>query len=124
MPLLSVTYDVTPIFTAKWDVTSGESLYIRFDLKSTLAGTVFDLPSIKSYMQTHLTFTLDEYADTSKVTAITLEAIQAQTGYGIPLNVEIGVMGSTGITWGDYFMPTTLDKEFTVSATNITITEV
>ena len=120
----AVTYDVTPIFTAKWDVTSGESLYIRFDLKSTLAGTVFDLPSIKSYMQSHLTFTLDEYADTSKVTAIALEAIQAQTGYGIPLNVEIGVMGSTGVTWGDYFMPTTLDKEFTVSATNITITEV
>jgi uncharacterized phage protein gp47/JayE len=121
----SVTYDITAtngtVFTAKWDTTSPEALYIRFDLKAITSGTVFDLTAIKSYMETNLTFKLGEYADTSKVTASALNAIQSQTGYGVPLNVEISLDGST---WGDYFTPSALNKEFNVSATNITITEV
>ena len=124
----SISYDVTAtngtIFTAEWDTTVAEALYIRFDLKATQSGVVFDLTSIKNYMETNLTFVLDEYADTSKVTAAALQAIQIQTGFGVPLNVEIGIMGSTGITWGDYFIPSALNKEFVVSANNITITEV
>lgn len=121
----SVTYDITAtngnIFTAKWDITIPEALYIRFDLKAVTSGTVFDLTAIKSYMETNLTFMLGEYADTSKVTASALNAIQSQTGYGVPLNVEISLDGST---WGDYYPPSALNKEFNVSATNITITEV
>jgi uncharacterized phage protein gp47/JayE len=121
----SITEDIiTPTGdtkTFKFDRPTAQNLYIRFDLKPTTTGVTFNQSGIKSYMASNLTYSLNEYAETSKITASARDAIDATTGFGVPLNVEISANGST---WVDYLTPTTLDKEFTISASNITITEV
>ena len=50
-----------------------------------------------------------------------LEAINANGGGGVPVNVEISVNGST---WVDYLTVVDKKHKFTVTDTNITITEV
>lgn len=105
----------------RFDRPTAQDLHIRFDLKPTQSGVTFSQSSIKTYLENNLKFTLNQSADTATVTAAAKEAINISTGYGVPLNVELSADGST---WVDYLTPTNVNYKFTVSADNITITEV
>jgi len=108
-------------YTAKFDRVESTDLYIKFQIQQTVSGFLFDTDSIKTYISENLTYNAYEYAETSKVTAMCLEAINANGGGGVPVNVEIS---SNGSTWVDYLTVATKKNKFVVSDTNITITEV
>lgn len=107
-------------FTAKFDRPVDEDLYIRFDIQTTVPGQVFDQTSIKEYMVANLNFIIGEFAETSKVTASALEAIANTGGGGVPVNVEIS---KDGVSWFDYLTVTSLQNQFVLDTTRITITE-
>lgn len=106
-------------FTAKFDRPTAESLYIRFDIQKTNPSAVFSGSSIKAAIVSSLVYKIGEYSDTATVTAAALSAIDSLGGGGVPVNAEISRDGSS---WYDYLVPLTKDKQFTLSAANITIT--
>lgn len=120
----TVEVDITTasgeIFTAKFDRPTPKNLYIRFDIQTTVAGTTFDTLGIENYIADNLTYAIGAYSETSSITAIALAGINATSGGGVPLNVEIS---DDGITWADYLTVTTLDEQWTVDASRIAITE-
>ena len=121
----SVAYDIiTPsgaLFTAYWDNPTPEPLYIRFTIKRTVPGFDFSQTAIKNYMAATLVYGIGEFAETSSITAVALQAILAQGGGGVPVLMEIS---SDGISYTDYLDPATLASEFTVATANIAITVV
>lgn len=120
-----VTYSiVTPSgvpFVAKWDNPTPEPLYIEFNLKRTVPGFDFSLDAIKNYIAANLSYGIGQFAETSSITALAAQAINAQGGGGVPLDVAISIDNAT---WTDYLATSTLASEFTVAAANITITVV
>ncbi len=108
-------------FVAKFDRPTAEDLHIRFEIQPTVDGFVFDQDAIKSYMVANLEYNIGEYAETSVVTSAAIDAIAAQGGGGVPLNVEISRNGSD---WFDYLEPTNLDYQWTLDVSRITITEI
>lgn len=121
----SVSVNITTasgaVFTALFDRPTAENLYIRFDIKKTLATATFDLTAIKQYIVANLTYKIGQFAETSLITATALSAINATGGNGVPINVEIS---TDGITWVDYLDTATLDKQFVLDVTRITPTVV
>lgn len=109
------------IITMKFDRPVAKDLYIQFDIQPTIAGTVFDLAAIKQYLVDNLEYNIGSFADTSTITAQAIAAIAATSGGGVPLNVEIS---DDGITWADFLEVTTLDEQWTLDVTRITITEI
>ncbi len=109
------------ILTVKFDRPTAKDLYIRFDIMPTISGTSFDAPAIKSYMVENLVYKIGAFAETSSITAVALAAINATSGGGVPLNVEIS---ADGVAWDDFLDVDTLDEQWTVDETRITITEI
>ena len=109
------------VYVSKFDRVESSDLHIKFQIQPTVSGFIFDDASIKTYISENLTYNAYEYAETSKVTAMCLEAINANGGGGVPVNVEIS---SNGSTWVDYLTVATKKNKFVVSDSNITITEV
>lgn len=109
------------VYVSKFDRVESSDLHIKFQIQPTVSGFIFDNDSIKTYISENLIYNAYEYAETSKVTAMCLEAINANGGGGVPVNVEIS---SNGSTWVDYLTVATKKNKFVVSTTNITITEV
>lgn len=120
----STTVDVTTpantTFTAAFDRPSAANLHIRFDIQDTIAGTSYDQSVIKSYIVTNLIYTIGEAAETSRATAVAVDAINSQGGGGVPVNMEVS---DDGATWVDYLEVSTLDEQYTLDASRITITE-
>ena len=108
------------IFTAKFDRPVAENLHIRFDIQKTDASAVFDQSAIKSDMVSNLVYKIGQASDTSSVTVSAINAINNTGGGGVPVNVEISNNGST---WVDYLEVATLDSQFTLDVSRITITE-
>lgn len=102
-----------------FDRPTAKNLYIRFEIQRTVAGTTFDQAAIKQYLVDNLTYSIGAFADTSTVTAQAIAAIADSSGGGVPLNVEIS---ANGITWFDYLTVTTLDEQWTLDVSRITIT--
>jgi hypothetical protein len=119
----SQTYAITTIngsvFTAQWDVPSALPLYIKFNIQTTIAGSSFNQTNIKAYIASNLVYGIGQYADQANVNNIVLAAINANGGGGIPTEVKIS---TDNINWYDYETVTTLNQQFTVSTSNITIT--
>lgn len=106
------------IFTAKFDRPTPVNLYIRFDIHKT-NGTFFDLPGIKTYMQNNLDYKISQFAETSSITAVALAAINATSGGGVPINMEIS---TDGVTYVDYLNTPLLSNQWVVDPTRIAIT--
>tara|TARA_R110000851_G_scaffold306239_3_gene464491 strand:- start:1323 stop:2507 length:1185 start_codon:yes stop_codon:yes gene_type:complete len=113
---IPITTSSGAIFTAKFDRPTPENLYIRFDIQTTVSGSTFDQTTIKQCIIDNLSYTISEYAETSKITGIAMSCI---TG-GVPVNVEIS---TDDITYVDYIETTGKDNQFTVDVSRITITE-
>jgi len=107
------------IFIAKFDRPSPENLYIEFNIQRTIPLTNFDLDGIKDYIVANLSYSIGQYAETSSITAVILDAINATSGGGVPLEVHIS---NDNATWVDFLDTDTPDKQFTLSQSNINIT--
>lgn len=105
-------------FNTKFDRPTPVALYIRFDFQLYLTPDAVDENAIKSYIAENLKYTLNEDAETSKVTNIASEGITASGGGGYALNVEIS---TDGTNWTDYIQSTSRANKFVVDATRITI---
>jgi len=119
----TVTSNITTasgnVFTAKFDRPTAQNLYIRFDLQKTLSTAVFNQTLIKQYMVNNTNYGIGQFAETSSITALALAAINYYGGNGVPINVEISINGTT---WVDYLTTPTLDKQFVLDVSRITIT--
>ena len=117
------TYDITTangtIFTAKWDNPTAETLYIEFNIQTTVSGFSFNTTAIKAAIAAALTYGIGAAAETSAITAAAVAAINAQGGGGVPLDVQVS---NDNASWTDYLAPTGVNYQFGVSAANITIT--
>lgn len=106
------------IFNTKFDRANPVPLYIRFDFKLIVEQDATDTPGIRDYIATNLSYTLNENAETSKVTAIASDAIRANGGGGYALNVEISLDGNN---WTDYIPSKSIQDKFVVDSTRIEI---
>lgn len=120
----SVTVDITTssgqIKTMQFDRPIAEDLYIRFDIQPTITGQTFDQTEIKEYIVTNKEYQIGEFAETANLTGVALDAINETSGGGVPVNLEISLNGST---WVDYLETSTLQNQFTLDVSRITITE-
>ena len=121
----SVEVDITTpadqIFTSKFDRPTAEDLYVRFDLKPTVIGFIFDQTAIKQNIVDNLSYQIGDPAYTTNITALAQTAVDDNGGGGIVLNVEIS---DDGTTWVDYLDTTGLNYQFTIDIARITITEI
>lgn len=107
------------VFNTKFDRANPVALYIRFDLRIVNSTGVQNIDGIKSYIAENLTYSLNEDAETSKITTIASEAILSNGGGAYALNVEIS---TDGTTWTDFIASSSIQNKFVVDATRITIT--
>lgn len=94
-------------FVAKWSNSTPQTLYIKFNIQKTLASATFDTTKIADYVSEHLSFGIGEGANTSDITAIAQEAIDANGGNGVAVGVLISEDNST---WVEYVAPVTAVK--------------
>ena len=95
-------------------------IYIRFNIKRTKTGTVFNQIAIKNYIADNLDFSINADAETSLITSVCIDAISNTSGGGVPLNVEISL---DNITFVDFIQSTSLQNKFNINVNKITITE-
>lgn len=108
------------VFTAKFDRPTADNLYIRFDIQPLDPSASFNLTAIKAAIASDLVYKIGESAETATVTAAALTAINTIGGGGVPVNVEIS---DDGISWVDYLETATKDNQWTISTSDIAITE-
>lgn len=107
--------------TIKFDRPVAVPLYIKFNIQETVAGATFDTDLIKSEIVENCTFKLGQYADTSYITDVVRQAILDTSNSGVATGVLISLDGTN---WEEYIACPTVQSEFTVDATRITITEI
>lgn len=113
---------VTPsgaLFTALFDRPVAENLWIIFNLKRTTTLFVFDTDDIAAFIVENLTYTIGEFAETSRVTAAAVAAINNFGGGGVPIDVAISL---DGISLTDYLETTNLNYKWTLDPSRISIT--
>lgn len=106
-------------FTAKFDRPTATDLYIQFDIQPIVSSPSFDEAAVKQYIVDNLTYNIGEYAETSLITEIARDALQATGGEGVAVNVEIS---DDDITYVDYLEAPTLDAQWVLDTTRITTT--
>lgn len=108
-------------FVVNFDRVVGKNLYLKFSLREIQAGTIFNFNEIKENISKNLKYSVNEYAETSKITEVIKSSI-AKTGVlGLGLDVQIS---DDNITWVSYIeCPSKLNK-FVILPENITIEEI
>lgn len=109
------------IIPIKFDRPTPENLHLRFDIKRTVAGFSFDEAGIADYLAANLLYEVGAYAETSEATCLAATAVTSLGGGGVVINMEIS---NDGTSWVDYLDTSTLDSQFTISASNVDITVV
>ena len=107
------------IFEAKFDRPSSKNLWIKFNIMATILGQSFDEDGIKQYIVDNLDFTIGQSADTSTITCIAQDGIDATSGGGKALSVMIS---DDDITYTDFLETDTLDEKWIVDSARIAIT--
>lgn len=119
----SVTYNITTasgaIFQASWDTPVAQTLYVKFNLKKIVSTTVFNTTAIAQNIAANAAFTIGQAADTGTITKLALNAVAANGGGGLVLDVFISL---DNITWTDFLATSTLSGQWTLASTNIAIT--
>ena len=105
----------------KFDRPIPTALYIKFNIQETVSGSSFNTDIIKAKIVENCTFKLGQYADTSYVTDIARQALLDTSNSGVVTEVKIS---TDGTNWYDFIACPTVQGEFTVDATRITITEI
>lgn len=94
-------------FVAKWSNSTPQTLYIKFNIQKTVSTATFDTTAIANYVSNHLSYNIGDGANTSDITAIAQEAIDANGGQGVALGVLISTNNSS---WVEYVAPVTAVK--------------
>ena len=93
-------------FPTSFDRVTPVPLYIKFNYESLTQVSDDFLQSLKKYIAENLVYSINETAETSKITDVARLAVNSNGGDGYPLNIEISTGGtasaskgtSTGIT--------------------------
>lgn len=118
--IVNVTTASGDIFQAKFDRPTAQALHIKFQIQPTISGASFNQTAIKEYIEENLIYNIGSPAETSRITCLILEALEATGGQGVPINVKVS---DDSITWVDYLPTPDLDDQWTVSMADIDITE-
>ena len=105
----------------KFDRPTAVSLYLKFNIQETVAGTTFGTDAIKAYIVENMTFKLGQYADASYATDVVRQALLNTSLNGIATGVLISTDNSN---WSEYIACPTVQSEFVIDATRIFITEI
>lgn len=106
-------------FTAAFDRPAAENLYIKFNIQKTSTDFSLDTTLIKQYIADNLSYGISDFAETSRITAVALAAINATGKGGVPVDVLIS---KNNVNWFDYLTVTTLNQQWAVSTARITPT--
>lgn len=106
-------------FPTSYDVAVPENLYIKFVYQSYESVDSDFLDSLKAYIVGHLTYSINETAETSKITDVARLSIASNGGDGYATGVQIS---TDNTNWVNLITPSTLKNKFVISETNITIT--
>ena len=113
----NIEYTITTIsaqqFVAKWDEPTVQNLYIKFNIVPTSSLVQFDVNAIKQYILNAESFKIGMGAETSSITGLAQEAIDANGGHGYAVGVLISTDGNN---WVEYIAP--------VVATKLAITDI
>lgn len=114
----SLSYSITQldgeIFVVKYDTTTTENLYIKFDVES-LSGTI-NLTDIKNIIIDNLKFDIYGITDINEIISI----VKTKMSNVLITNCFVSLNGSD---WETSVQPTVKNARFSLSAGDITITE-
>lgn len=113
----NIEYTITTVsrqqFIAKWDEPTYQNLYIKFKIIPTSSIVQFDKATIKQYILNNEAFRIGVGAETSSLTTLAQEAIDANGGQGYAVEVLIS---TDNTNWVEYVAP--------VGATKLAIADV
>lgn len=92
------------------------NLYIQFDLKIFANDFNVNTDLIKQYIRENLKYRIGQTAETSYITEIAADALNAYGGGAYALNVEIS---TDGTTWTDYIESSSLQNKFVIYSIEI-----
>ena len=101
-------------FVARWDVPTISNFYVKFNIQKSIPTATFDLTKIANYVEDKINFRIGDGANTSDITTIAQEAIDANGGNGFAVDVLISTDNSN---WVEYITPTVATKLSVVSVT-------
>lgn len=115
-----ISYTITTVshqqFIAKWDEPTIQNMYVRFNIVPAYPTVVFDLDAIKQYILNAEAFKIGDGAETSTLTTVAQQAIDANGGQGYAVGVMISTDNSN---WVEYIPPVVATK---LAIANIDIT--
>lgn len=115
-----ISYTITTVshqqFVAKWDEPTIQNMYVRFNIVPSYPTVVFDLDAIKQYILNAEAFKIGDGAETSTLTTVAQQAIDANGGQGYAVGVMISTDNSN---WVEYIPPVVATK---LAIANIDIT--
>lgn len=107
----NIEYTITTIsyqqFVAKWDEPTIQNLYIKFNIVPTSSLVQFDIAAIKQFILNAESFKIGTGAETSSITGLAQQAIDANGGHGYAVGVLISTDGSN---WVEYIAPVVATK--------------
>ena len=117
----NITYTITTIsaqqFIARWDEPTEQELYIKFNIIPTTSTVQFDKQAIKEYILANEKFRIGQGAETSSLTTLAQQAIDANGGMGYATEVLISTDESN---WVEYIAPIVATK-LAIAGISITI---
>lgn len=117
----NITYTINTVsaqqFVAKWDEPIEQELYIKFNIIPTTSTVQFDKQAIKEYILTNEKFGIGQGAETSSLTTLAQQAIDANGGMGYATEVLISTDESN---WVEYIAPIVATK-LAIAGISITI---
>ena len=115
-----ISYTITTVshqqFIAKWDEPTVQNMYVRFNIVPSYPTVQFDLDAIKQYILDNESFRIGDGAETSSLTTLAQQAIDANGGQGYAVGVLISTDNSN---WVEYIAPVVATK---LAIANIDIT--
>ena len=116
----NITYTITTVshqqFIARWDEPTVQNMYVRFNIVPAYPTVSFDLTAIKQYILNAEAFKIGDGAETSTLTTVAQQAIDANGGQGYAVGVLISTDNSN---WVEYIPPVVATK---LAIANIDIT--
>ena len=109
------------IFVSRFDRSEAHPLYIKFKLQKTVVEMNFNLEGIKQSIAEDLSYSINEFAETSKITEIIRSSIEKNGGNGVGVDVQISIDEKS---WVDFILPPNKKSVFTIDPTRITIDEI
>lgn len=115
-----ITYTITTVshqqFIARWDEPTIQNLYVRFNIVPSFPNVQFNIGAIKQYILDNESFRIGDGAETSSLTTLAQQAIDANGGQGFAVGVFVSTDNSN---WVEYVAPAVATK---LAIANIDIT--